>query len=177
MGIDELKARLERLLAEQGLAGATRQEASGLHDALVDLKVGLKELHETLERTRKELAAEQEQLATTIRRGELAQGINDAETAAIAAEFAERHRQRVSLLERKLAVQQDELALAEREYQTVSERYQAAKQGIPNPGSSGPAAAAAGDDGELLKARFDRRTLEAAAEAQLELLKKKMGKS
>ena len=174
MGIDEFKARLDQLFAEAGPAGSPRQEARGLHDALVDLKVAIKDLRDALTRTQRELGVEQEQLATALRRGELADGIQDAETAAIAREYAEKHRQRVELLERKVGVQRDEVALAEREHEGLSERYRAAKQGV---GGSGTVAPPPVEDSDLLKTRLDRQAVEAAAQAQLELLKKKMGRT
>ncbi len=175
MGIDDFKARLDRLFAEAGAAGPSRQEAQGLHDALLGLKVGLQDLHDSLARTERELTQEQEQLTTVERRRELADGIQDTETASIAREFADRHRRRVELLERKVAVQKDEVALAEQEYEGLSAHYKSAKQGAGPNGAVPPPPPA--EDGDLLKIRLDRHAIEAAAQAQLELLKKKMGKS
>ncbi len=192
MGFDDLKARLDRLLNEQGLGSIGRSQAGILHDALVDLKVGLKELTDALDRTARELSAEQEHLTAALRRGQLAADISDAETATLAREYAERHRQRIALLERKQAVQQDELAIAEQEYETLAERYKAARRGAPAPGSR----SAGGNDGvegdsssagaaepavdpeeaSLLKARLDRQRAESVVNAQLEMLKRKMGK-
>jgi hypothetical protein len=174
MGIDDLRARLDRLLREQGLGGSTRHEAGALHDALLDLKVALKDLQDATARTEREIRSERDQLAAAERRGRLAQDINDAETARIAVEFSDRHRQRIDLLERKLAVQRDEQAIAQREYETLAERYRAAKQGIPS--SSEPTPAASDDGSEQLRSRLDRRAVESAVDAQLEMLKKKMGK-
>ncbi len=153
MGIEDLKARFR---------------GGSFHDALVDLKVGLKDLKHALDKTERDLAAERDQLTTAERRGQLAQDIGDAETADIARQFAEKHRQRVDLLDRKVAVQRDELALAEQEYDAVSAQQRAAGQGIPEPESL---------DAGLLKAQIDREAAKAAVDAQLELLKKKMGKT
>lgn len=194
MGFDELKARLDRLLNEQGLGGLGRSQAGILHDALVDLKVGLKDMTDALGRTARELATEQEHLTAALRRGQLADDISDSETATIAREYAERHRQRVALLERKQAVQQDELAIAQQEYDMLADRYRAARRGVGDPGSR----SAAGDDAlgsdpsdgpgggagpaidpeeaNLLKARLDRQRAESVVNAQLEMLKRKMGK-
>lgn len=193
MGFDDLKARLDRLLNEQGLGGLGRSQAGILHDALVDLKVGLKDMTDALGRTVRELATEQEHLAAALRRGQLADDISDSETATIAREYAERHRQRVALLERKQAVQQDELAIAQQEYDMLADRYRAARRGVGDTGSR----SAAGDDGlgdpsdgpggsagpaidpeeaNLLKARLDRQRAESVVNAQLEMLKRKMGK-
>lgn len=175
MGIDDFKARLDRLFAEAGSAGPSRQEAQGLHAALVDLKVGLQDLRDSLARTERELTQEREQLTTAERRRDLAEGIQDTETASIAREFADRHRRRLELLERKVSVQKDEVTLAEQEFEGLSERYKSAEQGAAPNGTVPPPPPA--EDAELLKIRLDRRAIEAAAQAQLELLKKKMGKS
>lgn len=58
------------------------------------------------------------ELATIIRRGELARQIDDTETVAVAERFAESQRATIAIFERKVAVQHEELALTER---TVSE--------------------------------------------------------
>ena len=174
MGIDELKARLDRLLHEQGL-GSTRREAGALQEVLVELKIGLKDLTDALAATERELVSERDQLVTAERRGKLAVEINDGETATIATQYIERHRQRIDLLERKVAVQRDELAIADREYQELSDRYRAARQGIPGSDPGRPPVDL--EDPGFVKARIDRQAAEAAADAQLEMLKKKLGKS
>lgn len=176
MGIDELMARLDRILREQGLGGTARQQAGVLHDALVDLKVAEKDLSAALARTEQELAQERTQLADAERRGKLAQDINDTETAEIAGQFIDKHRARVGLLERKLGVQQDELAVVRQEYETLSERYRAARQGMPS-GQAPPPGVAPDQDAELLRSRLDRQAVESAADAQLEMLKKKLRKT
>lgn len=54
------------------------------------------------------------ELATIVRRGELARGISDDETVAVAERFAASQRATIEVLERKVAVQHDELSLTER---------------------------------------------------------------
>jgi hypothetical protein len=166
MGIEDLRERIERLL------GSERQHAGAYHDALLDLKLGLKDLKDAIQATTRELESVRAELVTVERRGKLALDIGDQETVQIAATYAEKHRQRVGVLERKLGVQQDELTLAEREYEELSIQYRSAKQGIPpEPSSAGGAA-----EDPVLKARIDRQAAEKAVEAQLELLKKKLGR-
>lgn len=91
------------------------------------------------------------------------------------------------MLDRKLAVQRDELALAERETAEMTDRIRAARQGFgPTAGAAAAAwreiQAAGGTrpeldlEGELLKAQAERKLHEAAVEAQLAHLKKKLGK-
>ena len=99
--------------------------------------------------------------------------MGDAETAEIAGQFVARHRARIELLERKLGVQREELAVAERDYEKLANRYRAARQGAP-PQGGGPVEADLEPD--LLQTRMDRKAAEAAAEAQLELLKRKLGR-
>jgi hypothetical protein len=174
MGIDDLRERIERLLGDSE-GRADRQRAGAYRDALVDLKIGLKDLKAALEATNRELDAERAELATAERRGKLALDIGDQETSEIARSFADRHRQRILLLERKLGVQQDELAIAEREYEELGARFRAARNGTPFPAETAAASEAPADD-PLLKARLDRKATEAAVEAQLEMLKKKLGR-
>ncbi|MBM4188536.1 MAG: hypothetical protein FJ206_14630 [Gemmatimonadetes bacterium] len=157
---------------QHGLGSTNREVAGALHDALVDLKVGIKDLAEAIAKTERELVSERHELETAERRGRMAAEIADGETTEIARQFAERHRQRVELLERKLAVQRDELAIAEGEYQVLSDRLREARQG------SGPSRISVDtEDPGFLRARLDRQAVEAAAEAQLEILKRKMGKA
>src|SRR5688500_17224246 len=66
------------------------------------------------------LDSERRQLEAADRRRRLAAAVADAETVAIAARCAARHRERVVLLERKVAVQRDELGLAERELEALA---------------------------------------------------------
>lgn len=175
MGLDELRARLDRLLASQGLSTDRRAEASGLHAALVEFKVVVGTHREALAKAERELAVERRQEGDAERRGRLAADIGDTETVRIAAEYAARHRERGVLLERKVAVVRDELAYAEREYELLAARYQAARQNL---GAPAPVAGADIPDREfdVLKAKADREASEQAVKAQLEMLKKKLGK-
>jgi hypothetical protein len=160
-----------------------------MRDAVVEAKVAVQEIREAISRTDTELAAERQRLADAERRGRLAGEIQDAETVAVAERFAAKHRERVALLERKLASQREELALGERELSEMqaqlksAQRDRPAKEGertteqawreVQNAGGERP-----GMDlrDELLKSEMDRAAREAAAERQLEELKKKMRK-
>jgi len=175
MGLDELRARLDSLLASQGLSNDRRAEASGLHAALVEFKIVIGTHREALVKAERELAEERRQEADADRRGRLAADIGDAETVRIATEYTARHRERVLLLTRKVEVVKDELAYAEREYEVLAGRYQAARQGV---GSTGAPSATDPADRELeaMKAKADREASQQAVQAQLEMLKKKLGK-
>lgn len=175
MGLDELRARLDSLLASHTRPEDSRSRADALHGVLVDLKVAMSESRDALAVAERELGLERQQLDAAERRGGLAADIGDAETARIAGEFATKHRERVGLLERKIALIRDEYAFAEREYQAVSAQFQDARKGV-----GGPAPVPRGDplDGELnaLKAQADREAAAQAVQAQLELLKQKLNK-
>lgn len=177
MGLDELRSRLDSLLAGEGRSTDRRAHASGLHAALVEFKMALGQSRDALGPAERDLEQEQQQLADAERRGRLAEAIGDAETTRIAGEFVGRHRERIALLERKVAVIRDEIAYLEREYEALAGRYQSTRQG-GGPSANQPEAAPDVSDGEFdaLKAKADREAAAQAVAAQLELLKKKMGK-
>jgi hypothetical protein len=166
--LESLRARLERFLAEHTPPADPRERAQMLHAALLDAKVGLGAMRDALAASERELARERQHLDDAERRGRLAAGISDAETVEVAERFAARHRERVEVLERKVAVQRDELAIAEREYETMRGEVQAAR------GSAGSPPPAPEPDEDLLRGQMDRAAREAAADRQLEFLKKKV---
>jgi hypothetical protein len=179
-----LKARLERLLREHG-GGDPRAYANGLREALVEARFGVAEMRRALAAVETELQSERKQLADAERRGKLAAAVPDAETVAVAERFAARHRERILVLERKLAVQRDELALAEREVQEMTVQWRSASAGSGLSSASIDAAwrdleaagaTRAADDGDRAAAELDRQKREQAVEAQLAYLKRKMGK-
>ena len=102
------------------LLGSMRSE-------LVEARALIPKLEEDLNRVRVELGREREQLERTVRRGELASGINDAETVRVAQEFAERHRQRVRVLEQKVEATVAELELRRSEAEAMKRQYQEAE--------------------------------------------------
>jgi hypothetical protein len=178
-----LRARLDRLFAEP--VADPRARAAALRDALAEASVGLERMREALGSIERELAAERKQLEDAERRGRLAAAVPDPETVAIAGRFAVRHRERVVVLERKLAVQRDELGLARREIEEMTIEVRAAVR--PDTDASLRAAwreveAAGGvrpetDLGrELRRAQEERELMAQAVEAQLAQLKKKLGK-
>jgi len=101
---------------------------------------------------------------------------------AVAERFAVRHRERILVLERKLVVQRDELALAERETEEMTVELRAAAARHPSGSIDAAwrdlesAGAARPSEEEQQHADADRRLREQAVEAQLAYLKKKMGK-
>ena len=180
---DGLKARLDRLLRDRG-GSDPRAHAAGLREALVEARLGITAMRNGLAAAEAELASERRQLDDAERRGRLAAAVPDAETVAVAERFAMRHRERIVVLERKVAVQRDELALAEREVQEMTAQFRSAAQGGLRSESVEAAwrdlEAAGGvrptDEADRIAAELDRRRRTEAVEAQLAYLKKKMGR-
>ncbi len=167
MDLDDIKAQLDRIFAA-GNRTPSRDQADGLRQALVQFKVAIGELREALDRSERELASVRREVDDYQRRGELAGRIDDQETVRVAEEFATRARARVDLLERKVIVQRDELAMAERDYEATRQQFQQASRGVPLD-------AATGDVASSDQALLDQRAREAAVEAQLAHLKRKLG--
>ena len=99
---------------------------SAMRKEWVAARAEVSSLADALERARAGVAREQELLAQCERRGRAAQGIGDAETARVAAEFAARHRERIRVLEQKVAATQAEHALRVNEVEEMKKRYQEA---------------------------------------------------
>jgi hypothetical protein len=178
---ESVKARLERFLrAHPG--NDARERAALLREALLEAKVGLSTMRDGLGATERELAGERDQLASAERRGRLAADLPDPETLAVAERFSARHRERIAVLKRKLAVQRDELILAEREVSEMLSEYRGARGGrtadsidaawrdLESAGQERPGSGL--DNGNTAEA--EQRLKDQAVEAQLAFLKKKM---
>lgn len=181
---DSLKAAIHDLLHGNVAPGDRRAAIAEMKRALVSAKLGVDDVREGVEVTRRKLASEREQLATVQRRKALAEGIADAETVALATKYEQQHAERIAVLERKLDAQEAEASLAERELGEMMTQLKSASAGVgsgaPPPGP-GDADLGLPDDGALrseldglarLRARSDA---EAAAEERLAELKRRMG--
>jgi hypothetical protein len=160
-----------------------RDRAGQLRRAAVEGRAALMALRDGLAATERELVVERQHRDDAQRRGALAQGIGDTETAEIAGRFVARHAERVTVLEQKLAAQQAELGLAERDVEEMVSQLKALElQGDVPPGAGAGTGAGAGSGGldaeeaELLKSQMDRAARDAAADERLRELKKRMGK-
>lgn len=102
-----------------GLLGAMRRE-------MVDARAALPMYDEHLRAAEAELTRERRALDDAVRRGGLAERINDAETVRVAAEFAERHRRRVAVLEEKVRAARAERELRAIEAEDMMRRYKEA---------------------------------------------------
>jgi hypothetical protein len=182
---DALRAALDAATPPGDLRDLARQ----MREAVVEAKVAVDEMRQALGRTELELGAERQRLADAERRGRLAGEIQDQETVDVASRFTAKHRERVEVLERKLQAQRDEVALAERELGEMQAQLRTAEKSRPQ-GSAERSTEQAWRDlqaaggerpgvdlrDELLKSEMDRAAREAAAERQLEEMKKKLRK-
>lgn len=166
---ESLRARLDRFLAERTPPADPRERQEALYGALVEARAGLAAMRDQLAAAERQLTVERQQLADAERRGGLAAGIGDQETADVAQRFSAKHAERVQLLERKVAVQRDELALAEREYESMRSEFQQRRGSVAPPPGTGPDV-----DDAALRHQLDRAARETAADAQLEMLKRKV---
>lgn len=179
--------RLEQLMSDLTPGIDPRERTGPLREAMIELKLGLQAMQDGLEATTSQVDEERQHLADAERRGRLAAAVPDPETVRIAEEFAEKHRERIALLERKLAVQQQELTMAQRDLDELRTRFKAASMGLEDDGNLASVnqawrdlEAAGGQrpdtdlKGELLQADLDRQAKEAAVDEQLAYLKRKM---
>ncbi len=102
------------------LLGAMRRE-------MVDARANLPLLEKEHTTTVAELARERQRLEDTVRRGGLAEKAGDAETVRVAAEFAERHRRRIAVLEEKVRATRAEWELGQQEVADMSKKYKEAE--------------------------------------------------
>ena len=119
---DAFLAELGRRDPEDHVAGLL----SGMRREMVDARASLPLYEDAVRAADAELARERKALEDAVRRGGLAERINDAETVRIAAEFAERHRKRVAVLEDKARAARAEQELRAQEVQDMMRRYKEA---------------------------------------------------
>lgn len=98
-----------------------------LRDELADLTRESGQLQPKLERVEAAAAEEGEAAETCLRRGRMADQIGDAETAAVAREFAEKHRRRRELLLGKASALSKELAERKATIAEMTDMYTAAR--------------------------------------------------
>ena len=187
---ESLRGLSSRLAPEE-----RRRVAGSMREALVHARLALQEMREAIAKTEARLATERSELETVRRRGGLAAQIGDEETTQIAQRFAQQHEERVQVLETKLMSQQQELALAEREFEDMRAQLRMAMSGVaPSPDAraqdivddldamlaGAPSGGAGGDPLSDLEGTAPRRRTraehEADAEERLAALKRRMGK-
>jgi chromosome segregation ATPase len=184
-----LREALEAALASATPPADLYDLAGRMREALIEARAGVGAMRDALQKTERELEALRAEIATAERRRELAAGIADQETVAVADRYLARHREHAAMLEKKVAAQREELALAERDAAEMAAQLDEVTKrrgGIASERSSEAAWSALGHAGadwpeldpeqDALKARMDRAAREADADAKLEELKRRMGK-
>jgi len=176
-----------RDLASGAVPQAQRAAAvAHMRATLVQAKVGVADMAAALEKTRNSLRVEEAELLTVRRRKVQAEQINDVETIAVAQRFEQKHLERVEVLSRKIAAQEDELRLAESEVAVMITELKAVAAGVGSgltPDAVSREVDEALDDAEDLERDLDglarqkaREAKEAHAEDRLAELKRRMGK-
>lgn len=184
---ESLRATISDLLSGRIAPANRRAVIADMKRGLAQARLGVEDLREGLEVTRRRLAAERDALGTAVRRKGLAEGIADAQTADLAAKYEQLHAERIAVLERKLEAQEGELGLAEREYDGMVKQLKQANAGVGdglNAGSFGITDEELGlSNDQPLRSELDglaraskRAEREAVADAALEELKRRMGK-
>lgn len=157
-----------------------RARARLMREALVEAKVGLAQSRQARDATSARLERERAELATVLRRGQLAAAINDAETVRLAGEFERKHSERIAVLERKLGALEQEVSLVERETAEMSAQLKRLAGGgdpvAPSPSADADLLADDLSDFDALRRTADRSTRDADAERRLADLKRRMGK-
>jgi hypothetical protein len=185
-----LREALERALAAATPPPDLREITARMREAVIEQKAAVRGMREALEQSEHLLAGERAQLETAERRRTQAGGIGDQETVAVADRFIAKHRERIAVLEKKVAAEREELSLAERDLAEMSAQLQEAVRRQPAEaadasrerawsglGEAGVNRPETDLEGELLKSRLEHAAREAAADAKLEELKKRMGRS
>ncbi|HUQ83699.1 MAG TPA: hypothetical protein VM076_21285 [Gemmatimonadaceae bacterium] len=191
---DDVREAFRDLLRRTPPSGdARRSIVAQMRETLVQARMGLDDLNRGVVETQARLKRERTELDTVRRRKELAVGINDAETVAIAERYEKQHTERVALLERKLETQEAELAMVEREVGEMNTEFKLAAAGATPGVSAGapinPDAAAEAEVEEAaggqsgLRDELDgiararrRADAEMSADEKLAALKRRMGK-
>lgn len=101
----------------------------GMKQEVTEAKTRLHDLEQAIERTRAEVAREVGEIQTCERRERMAREIGDEETARVAGEFLEKHRERKQVLEEKEAALKKELALRTREIEEMLNQIREAQKG------------------------------------------------
>ena len=187
---EEIRQAFHDLLNGNVAPEDRRGKLTQMRDSLVQARMAIDDLRQGVEVTRKRLTTEQRELETMVRRKVLAEGINDAETVAVAAKYEAHHLERVTLLQKKLEAEEGELALVEREIEEMKAQFKAASAGVGSGLRAGGAGTAPPSDAELglddrgaglaqelgaMDRERRRATSEADAESRLAELKKRMG--
>lgn len=180
---EKLRRTLRDLLDASPGSSSAPASLAQMRDTLVQARVGLGDLHEGLEETRRLVAARRQELETVRRRKGQAQAISDAETVAVADRYEAVLAGRVAVLEEKVRVQEAEYALAEQDVSAMTTELKRAIGGLARSSRAESIDPLADPDREALYDEIanlersrKRATREADAESRLADLKRRMGK-
>jgi hypothetical protein len=182
---ESFRQSLRDLMDRSTTPESRRAGLAQMKQTLVQARMGLDDLRGGIEQTRQRLAAEERELETVRRRKGLAAGINDQETVMLAEKYEVLHAERTDVLARKLAVQESELAMVEREVAEMTTALKSALSGAGGTPLQGDSADldAVLDGGANVAQEIDalgrtsaRSAREAEAERLLAELKRRMGK-
>ncbi len=168
---ERLRAAINAALDAATPDADLRDVTGMMREAVIEARTSIERMREGVVTSEARLNHERQELADAERRGRLAAGIQDEQTAEVAERFAAKHRERVAVLEDKLEAQAAELALAEREYEEMKAQLVEQERKRPETEAARKVESAWRD----LEAA-GRAAREAKADEQLEELKKKMGK-
>ena len=127
---ENLRRSLRDLLDSQPGHGDAGPSLAQMRETLVQARVGLADMRQGIETTRLSLAAKQRELETVQRRKAQAAAIGDGETVRVAERYETELVSRVEVLARKLAVQEDEVAIGEREVSEMTAELRKAIGGV-----------------------------------------------
>jgi uncharacterized coiled-coil protein SlyX len=183
---DEVRQAFRELLHGNVPPEGRRELIAVMKDTLVQARLAMDDLRDGVEATQKRVERERAELETIRRRRGLAQGVGDEETVRVAERFEAQHVERLAVLEQKLAAQESELALVDRDVAEMKEQLKAALAGVGSGMRTGTVDAAAdpldggraGLEQQLNDLKRAERRASAAAEADAALaeLKKRMGR-
>lgn len=157
--------------------GASRERIAAMRRDVRRVRGELDRVLADLARSREELAEERSAEQSCRRREALARDIQDEETARLAAEFAERHAERSSVLERKVQALEAEAEMRRRdlgEMESALREVEAATERLG--GDRASADPLSEDDTPEAREfrRMEREAREREAERRLEELKRRM---
>ena len=184
---DEVRHAFRELLHGNVPPEGRRELIAVMKDTRVRARLAMDDLRDGVEATRKRVDRERSELETIRRRRGLAQGVGDEETVRVAERFESQQAERLAVLEQKLAAQESELALVDREVAEMKEQLKAALAGVGSGMRAGSMDAATTDpldEGRAaleqqlndLKRAERRASADADADARLAELKKRMGR-
>jgi phage shock protein A len=99
----------------------------GMRNEVADAQTSVRELEGQIAKARQDIAREENEVSTARRRGTMASGIGDEETARIAEEYAAKHEERLRILQQKATALQGELDFQRKEVDGMMEKLKEAK--------------------------------------------------